>query len=154
MDMPKPGPEHRALERLAGHWVGEETIHPGPFDPAGGTARAEVTNTMAVAGFALVQDYAQERGGAVSFRGHGILRWDAAAGEYAFYWVDSFGMPPSEYRGKLVDDVLSMSYAGPMGLARAVWTLVGSDRYDYRMEVSGDSGASWHPFMEGAYRRA
>jgi hypothetical protein len=108
---------------------------------------------MDVEGFALVQDYAQERGGTVTFRGHGILRWDAAAAEYAFLWIDSFGLPPSEYRGRFDGDTLAMSVQGPMGHARARWTFIGGDRYDYHMEVSPD-GTHWAPFLEGTYRRS
>lgn len=152
MEMPKPGPEHKALERLAGVWVGEETIHPGPFDPVGGKATARVENVMAVGGFALVQDYAQERGSGVNFNGHGVLRWDGPAGEYAMAWVDSSGMPPSEFRGKFAGEVLTLVSKGPMGHARATWTLQGAAGYDYKMDVSQD-GATWHPFMVGTYRR-
>ena len=152
MDLPKPGPEHKALERLAGTWVGEETIHPGPFDPVGGKATAVVRNVMAVGGFALVQDYEQTREGGVNFIGHGVLRWDGPAGEYSLLWVDSTGFPPSEYRGKFAGEVLTLSYKGPMGHSRAIWTLKGATGYDYRMELSQD-GATWHPFMDGSYRK-
>ena len=61
-------------------------------------------------------------------------------------------MPPSEFRGALEDDVLTLLTAGPQGMVRAVWELRDPDRYTYRMQVSPD-GTNWFPFMEGTYAR-
>lgn len=152
MDMPKPSPQQKKLERLAGDWDGDEKVYPTPWDPAGGPARGRVKNVMAVDGFALVQEYEQERGGAVNFRGHAILHHDAAASEYVLVWIDNSGMGLSTYRGTFEGDVLTMSSKQPMGQARATWTIEGKDTYRYLMEVSPD-GAAWHPFLEGTYRR-
>lgn len=44
MDMPKPGDPHQKLAALVGGWSGGETLHPSPSDPAGGTARAQVSD--------------------------------------------------------------------------------------------------------------
>ena len=44
MDMPKPGDVHKRLSALVGNWSGRETLQPAPWDPAGGSARARVTN--------------------------------------------------------------------------------------------------------------
>ena len=151
MDMPRPTPDHLALERLAGEWIGEEKLHPSPWDPVGGTAAARVTNRMILDGFALAQDYAQERGGGVTYRGHGVLRFDPASGGYVVWWIDSVGTPPGEFRGSLAGDTLALTQQGAMGHARATWKIA-ADRYDYRMDVSPD-GAVWHPFLEGTYRR-
>jgi hypothetical protein len=151
--MPKPGPEHKALERLAGDWVGEEKIHPGPFDPVGGKATSRVRNAMVAGGFAMAQDYEQTRDSGMTFAGHGVFRWDGPAGEYALQWIDSTGFPPGDYRGKFAGEVLTLVHAGPMGHVRATWVLRGAAGYDYRMDVSPD-GATWHPFLEGSYRKA
>ncbi len=153
MDLPKPGPEQKALERLAGEWIGDETVHPSPFDPVGGKATSTVKNAVAAGGFALAQDYVQSRGGNVHFEGHGVFRWDGMAGEYALAWIDSTGFPPSEFRGKFAGEVLTLVSKNPMGMTRATWTLKGATAYEYRMDVSGD-GSTWQPFLEGTYRRA
>jgi len=39
-EMPKPTRAHRALEMLAGDWLGEEKTHPSPFDSWKGGPRA------------------------------------------------------------------------------------------------------------------
>jgi hypothetical protein len=153
MEMPRPTAEHRVLERLAGEWIGTETLHPSPFDPGGGTAVGRVVNRPSLDGFALVQDYEQERGGRVTFRGHGVFRYDVEAREYVLHWFDSTGMRPDTFRGGFHEDTLTLTTQGPMGHIRASWNLRDADAIVYRMHVSGD-GTSWEPFMEGTYTRA
>jgi hypothetical protein len=150
--MPQPTEAHRRLERIAGTWVGEEKIHPTPWDPAGGAAVGRAQNRVALDGFALVQDYEQERDGRVNFRGHGVMRWDPARQHYAMHWFDSSGVPPSEFRGQFDGDVLTLTCAAPQGHSRAVWDFREPDAYHFRMEVSPD-GNQWTPFMEGRYAR-
>ena len=152
MEMPKPSAAQKKLERLAGSWEGEETVHPSPWDPAGGKATGRVENRIAVDGFALVQDYEQDRGRPALFRGHAVVHHDAAAGDYVLRWIDNSGMGESTYRGTFEGDALTLASAGPMGHSRATWTLDGADAYRYLMEVSPD-GAAWHPFLEATYRR-
>jgi hypothetical protein len=38
VQMAPPSDHHHKLKTLAGKWVGEETIHPTPWDPKGGAA--------------------------------------------------------------------------------------------------------------------
>jgi hypothetical protein len=97
MEMPTPTEAHRRLEKLVGRWSGEEKMTPMPFDPEGGVAIGRVDNRVALDGFAVVQDYEQERGGAITYRALGVYRWDADKDEYVLYWYDSMGGPPSEY---------------------------------------------------------
>lgn len=99
MEMPKPADAHRKLERVVGRWTGEEKLFPSPWDPKGGTASSRVENRLALDGFAIVQDYEQERNGKICFRGHGVLRWEAQQQCYEMYWFDSMGMPPNIFRG-------------------------------------------------------
>ena len=153
MDMPKPGEEHRRLGKLVGVWKGEEKLSPSPWDPVGGTATGKVENRSALDGFAVIQEYEQERNGAVSFRGHGVFCWDSAQNSYLFQWIDSMGMPPSDFRGTFEGDVLTLSNKGPMGQSRAVFDLRDKDVYRFRMEISPD-GNQWLTFMDGRYERA
>ena len=150
--MPTPHPQMKQLERLAGTWEGEETVHPSPFDPAGGSARATVRNTIAADGFALVQDYEQDRGRPEKFRGHGFVHHDPVTSQFVFQWIDNSGMGAGTFRGGFEGDVLSLVQETPAGRMRATWTLDGGETYRYRMDVSPD-GASWFPFLEGVYRR-
>ena len=150
MDMPKPTEAHRKLEKLVGSWSGEERLHPSPWDPQGGTALGRVRNRVALDGFIVVQDYEQERGGSINFRGHGVFSWDPSRPCYLLHWFDSMGMPPNEFRGNFQGDVLIMTSQGPQGHSRAVFDFVEKGLYRFRMEVSQD-GDQWYTFMEGKY---
>ena len=143
--------EQRSIGVLAGIWRGGETIAPAPWNPAGGEAETTVEFRPALGGQVLVQEYTQTRraDGAV-FAGHGVLRWDAAAGEYVLHWFDSFRTAPSEFRGELHDGELRLGRTQP-GIARASWRVSG-DTMTHRLEVSAD-GASWATYIEGTYRR-
>ena len=153
MDMPRPGAEHEKLKQFAGMWIGEETIHPSPMDPAGGGAKARVENRLALEGFVVVQDYAQEKDGKVGFRGHAVFGYDASRKQYVMDWWDSFGQGRSEYRGIFQGDRIEFTTDTPMGKARATFDFPRGDRYTFKMEISMD-GTLWVPFMEGQYTRA
>jgi len=154
MEMPKPGDAHKKLAALVGEWTGDETLHPSPWDPAGGGAQAQVTNRWVADGFALVQEYEQRRNGRVSFRGHGVFWFDPTRDEYVMHWWDSMGGSAGEYRGRFDGDVLLLSAPMPQGgHSRTSWRLTGPDAHTFLMEVSPD-GQAWQPAMEGRYRKA
>ena len=152
MEMPKLTPAHYKLERMVGEWLGREHIRLSPFDPNGGDAVGRVSNRRALDGFAVVQDYQQERQGTVSLRGHAVIRWDAGEQCYIMYWFDSVGMPPNEFRGDFAGDVLVLTNQAPQGQTRATFDYSDPDLYQYRMDVSPD-GNQWFPFMTGEYVR-
>jgi len=153
MDMPRPGDAHKKLSSFVGDWIGTETLHPSPWDPAGGTAAARVVNRWVVDGFAVVQDYEQRRGGAVNFRGHGVIWFDAARQQYVMHWVDSMSGNNSEHRGAFTGDVLTLGAPMPMGgHSRTVWDFSKPGAYTFLIEVSPD-GQNWAPAMSGAYTK-
>ena len=153
MEMPKPGDAHKKLSALVGEWSGGEKLHPSPWDPAGGTARATVSNRWIVDGFAVMQTYEQRRDGKVTFRGHGVFWFDPLKQEYVMHWWDSMAGIGGEYRGQFNGDVLTLGAPMPQGgQSRTSWTLTGRDGHTFLMEVSPD-GERWHPAMEGRYRK-
>lgn len=150
--MPRPTSAHKKLERLAGQWTGREQISPSPWDPRGGPAVGRVRNRVVLDGFAVIQEYEQERDGGAGFKGHGVFRWDVLQNCYVFHWFDSMGMPPTEYRGTFEGDVLKLTAPAPQGQSRAVFDLAQPNKYTFRLEVSQD-GKTWHPFLEGKYEK-
>jgi hypothetical protein len=152
MDMPKPGDGHRQLEKLVGNWVGDEKLFPSPWDQKGGVAQARVHNRRALDGFAVIQDYEQSRGGAVTFAGHGVFSFNPQTGIYSMHWWDTMGFPPNDFTGKFDGDVLTLTHKSPMGTNRAEFDVSVPGAYTFKMEVSQD-GQNWQPFMEGKYRR-
>jgi hypothetical protein len=152
--MPRPTEEHRKLARLAGRWVGEETLSPSPWGP-GGAATGRFDMRVDVDGFFVIQDYVEEKDGRTSYRGHGIFGWDAEQKCYAWYWVDSIGMvPPAPARGQWEGDTLTFEHA-PVGDQRGRYTtrFVSADEITFSIENSRDGGKTWQQFMEGRYRR-
>ena len=93
MEMPTPGDAHRRLEVLVGTWIGEETMHPSPWDPQGGVADGTIENRLALDGFNVIQEYTQSRDGQQTFAGHGVFGWDGQRGCYTLHWFDTMGTP-------------------------------------------------------------
>jgi hypothetical protein len=138
---------------MAGVWVGEEKIYPSQWVLGGAVADARVENRIALGGLILVQDYAQTKDGRALFEGHGVLRWDAAAGQYVMHWFDSMGMPPEEFRGTCTGGVLAMTARSAQGgLTRATWDYSTPGAYTFRMEVQ-DSAGQWSAMMDGSYTK-
>ena len=152
MSMPKPTEAHQKLAKLAGRWRGIEKLHPSPFDPAGGEAEGRVDNRLALDGWIVLQEYEQERGGAVNFKGHGVFSFDPGRNVHVMTWWDSFSGVANEYAGDWQGDVLTLNAKTPHGHSRAGFDLSKAGEYGFKMEVSPD-GNQWFPFMEGQYRR-
>jgi hypothetical protein len=153
MQMPKPTDAHHKLERFAGRWIGNEKLSPSPWDQKGGTAVGRCDNKITADGFALAQDYEQERDGAVNFRAHGVFNYDAMQKTYLLHWWDSMGMGTAIFKGSFEGDKLQLTCALPKGFNRATWEFRGASHYHFLIEISGD-GHQWNTMIEGEYSRA
>jgi len=151
-DMPRPGPEHDILARMAGSWVCEETMHPSAWSPEASTSEGR-SSTRMLEGFFAVCDYEQVKDGSVTFRGHGVYGWDPVAAEYVMYWFDSMGGAGGVARGTYADGVLTFQSTSPMGHHRYRYTFPDADRMTFQMAHSED-GETWKPTMDSIYRRA
>jgi len=153
MEMPRPTEAHRRLHQMAGSWKGEETVHPSPWDPRGGTATGAIESRVALDGFAVVQDYVQSKGGRPVFTGHAVFTWDASRGSYLMYWFDCMGLPPAvPSPGTWTDDAAVFVDENPMGRSRYTYQFPTPNEMTMKIEMSLD-GSTWRPFLEGAYRR-
>ena len=150
MEMPRPTPGHLLLEKLAGFWEGEETMHPSQWDPKGGTATGRNKQRLSLGGFALVTDYEQERDGVVTFTGHGVMTYDTKEACYVLHWFDCMGSPPEVFKGTFDGDVLTLAHGGPGMHARLTYDLSGEKRMTTRMEMSSD-GEEWRTLFDGSY---
>lgn len=153
MDMPQPTPGHALLERMAGHWSGEETMHPSRWDPAGGKATGVTQSRMGLGGFALISNYHQERDGQVAFRGHGVYTYDPDRELYRLHWFDSMGNEPEVFTGHMEDEILTLSHEGPPMHARMTYDLSTPGQMLGTMDMSED-GQEWQRLFEGVYRRS
>ena len=108
---------------------------------------------MALGGFALVTDYEQERDGAITFSGHGVMTFDAKADTYTLHWFDSMGYPPEVFTGSFDADVLMLAHGGPGMHARLTHDLGEPGVWRSKMEMSRD-GSQWSTLFDGVYRRS
>ena len=153
MGMPAPAEQHRKLQALSGTWVGEEKLYPSPWDQAGGTATGRIEARPGLDGFFVISDYQQERGGQVTYRGHGVYGYDTQTGRYTMSWFDSMGMSAgAPALGVWEGNVLTFANQTPMGHSRYIYTFQSEGRHTFRMEHSQD-GKAWSPFMEATYTR-
>lgn len=152
MEMPKLGPQQEYLMRFLGDWEGVEQLATSPWGP-GGPARGEVTFRRVTDGFAMVQDYAQERSGRISFRGHGVFAIDPADDTVLWYWFDSLGLPPLEpARGHWEGDSLILRKITPRGEACHTLRLDGNT-FHYRIENKLIGQSEFTTFLTGTYVR-
>lgn len=151
MDMPKPSQGHLKLERLAGSWEGEETMHPSQWDPKGGTATGRNAIRMALGGFATICDYEQERDGTVTFTGHSVTTYNPKRDLYSLHWFDCMGSPPEVFEGGFDGDRFIVAHGGPMHV-RLTYDLSEPRVMHSRMEMSRD-GSEWNTLFEARYVR-
>ena len=154
-DTPKPGPEHEKLHRLAGRWVGEETLSASPWGP-GGPAIGRYEARVDVDGFCVIQEYVQERNGRASYRAHGVLGWNQPEACVVWYWVDGMGpAPTTAARGHWEGDALVLENLGSPGTrGRYTYRLQGDELLTFTLENSADDGQSWTTLLHASYRRA
>jgi len=77
MQTPSLVREHRALEKLAGHFSGPERMHSSYWNDEPKRGEAVTDARVALDGFAVVQDYEQRLEDGSRFAGHGVFRYDA-----------------------------------------------------------------------------
>jgi len=152
MEMPRPTPGHLLLEKLAGSWEGEETMHPSQWDPKGGIATGRNKQRLSLGGFALVTDYEQERDGKITFTGHGVYTYDQTEDRYSLHWFDCMGSPPEVFVGGFEGDVLTLAHGGPGMHARMTYDLSTPGTMMSMMEMSPD-GEDWKVLFEANYKR-
>jgi hypothetical protein len=152
MEMPTPSNGHRRLKKIAGQWEGEEKMYPSPWDPKGGSAIGRIKSRIALNGFALINDYEQERDGRISFSGHGVFTYDPKADAYTLVWVDCMGAPPEIFKGQFEGDVLKLAHGGPGMHVRLTYDVGESDVLSTSMEMSQD-GNAWNRFFDARLKR-
>jgi Protein of unknown function (DUF1579) len=152
MEMPKPNEHHRWLERFAGNWKGEETMHPSAWCPTMTKAEGRMDNRVGLDGFVVITDYEQIKDGAVCFRGHGVYTYDAKENQYLLHWFDVASPKCEIFRGKPNGDSISLTSVGVMGHHRLTNTFSAPGKMTTKMEMSQD-GKDWATVLDSSYTR-
>jgi hypothetical protein len=136
------------LTALVGDWEGEEALAASPW-AAAGTARGRLAFRPGVGDAALLLDYAQERDGAVTLTGHGVLTGDGLG----WWWFDSLGARPhAPGAGAWVDGALVLERVTPRGTNRTALRVDG-DALEQRIAVCLAGEAAFAELVVGRYRR-
>jgi hypothetical protein len=152
MDMPKTGPEHARLLAFVGEWEGDEQLAASPWGPAG-VAFGRMSFRADLDGFAVIQDYIEQKNSHITFRGHGVFMVDPQTKDILWYWFDSLGFPPeAPARGRFEGDVLTMNRVSARGAARYVYR-INADSCEFSIENKFPNDPDFSLFMKGTYTR-
>jgi hypothetical protein len=88
MQMPKPAPEMKELQRLVGTWSTDEKFEVSQMMPAGGSATGTNTVRLGPGGFSVLMEQ-HSKSSMGPFAGHGVMSWDPNDRAYKFAWTDS-----------------------------------------------------------------
>lgn len=148
--VPKPGPEHKAITAFAGKWSFEGTLQEGSMGPGGPVTFTE-TCELFEGGFALVcrSEGKNPMGPAKSLS---IMTYDTEKKAYTYYGVESGG-PPFMATGKSDGktwDWKTTSKMGDQTMDTAVTVVLTSPTSQtFEMKMSTDGGKTWKPVMSG-----
>lgn len=142
MKMAAPGPEHTALNPLAGSW---KTVTKMWSNPAGDpvTSEGSCERSWVMGGRYLVANY-KGMFGAMPFEGMEVLGYDNQKKQYVSSWVDNMGTGIVMSTGAAMDPTshsftLSGSMTDPMGnasMTREVTNIVDGNTYTMTMFAS------------------
>ncbi|HET7498471.1 MAG TPA: DUF1579 domain-containing protein [Candidatus Eisenbacteria bacterium] len=157
MKMAAPGPEHAALNPLAGSW---KTVTKMWNSPSGEPVTSEGTceRSWIMGGRYLVANYKGDFAG-MAFEGMEVLGYDNMKKQYVSSWVDNMGTGIMMTQGPSMDPAthsytLSGTMIGPSGqetTAREVTNIVDGNTYTMTMFAS-DHGQE-QKMMEITYSR-
>jgi hypothetical protein len=153
MDTRQPGPEHAALDRLVGTWVGDEHMHPSQWCPQPRVVKGTSVSKKALNGFAVITDYTQMDGDVVTFTGHGVYTWSNEEQCMVLTWFDCMGSKPEVFKGNFDGNVLVMAHGGPGPHVRMRYEYISADQMHGSMEMSLD-GEKWDKMFDGKYQKS
>ncbi|HUD64736.1 MAG TPA: DUF1579 family protein [Candidatus Sulfotelmatobacter sp.] len=149
MEVPKPGPEHKKLDVLAGSWTLDGDMKPSPMGPGGKMTETEKCDWMD-GGFFLVchTDFKSSMGDGA---GLSILGYSADDKAYTYREYNSWG-ESMESKGSVDNDTWTWTNDEKMGgtimKGRFTMKLLSPTSYTFTFEMSQD-GTKWTTVMDG-----
>jgi hypothetical protein len=145
---PKPGPEHKVLQRLEGTW--DTTMKAGGMEYKG-----TMTYKMELGGLWLVGSLESDLGGQ-KFYGKGLDSYDAKKRKYVGYWFDSMGTTPLAMEGTYDEAKKTMTLVGRgpgMDGKETTWRSVSRMPDNNTIEQSMYVGEGQDPMFTITYKR-
>jgi Protein of unknown function (DUF1579) len=146
---PKPGPEVKKLDVLAGSWTVEGDIKPGPMGPGGKMTETEKCDWME-GGYFLVchVDFKSSMGNGY---GMGVMGYSKDDKAYTYHEFNSWGESMNS-KGAVDGDIWTWTSDDKMGdkivKGRFVMKMTSSSSYDFTYETSPD-GSKWTMAVDG-----
>ena len=145
---PKPGPEHKFLQRQVGTW--ETTMKAGGMEHKG-----TVTFKMELGGLWLVGSMESDLGGQ-KFAGKSMDTYDARKKKYVSVWFDSMSTTPLTMEGGYDKENKTVTMVGDgvgMDGKPARWKSVSSMKDDDTIDMSMYVGDGKEPMFTLTYKR-
>jgi len=147
---PKPAPEHKKLEMLAGSWVVEGDVKPNPMGPGGKMSETEKCEWME-GGFFLVCHVDFKTANSGNGSGLSVLGYSIADKAYTYREFNSWG-EFEDSKGTLDGDTWTWTSDEKMGdnvmKGRFTMQFTSPVSYSFTYEMSPD-GAKWTTLVDG-----
>lgn len=108
--LPKPGPEHKTLEKLVGNFDGKIKMYMEPGKPPVESTMT-LSRSVALGGFYIAETVKAEIFG-MPFEGRGLLGYNPRDKKYFTEWADSMSPTTTTLHGTYDEKTKSFHYAG------------------------------------------
>jgi hypothetical protein len=147
---PKPAPEHKKLDVLAGSWAVEGDVKPNPMGPGGKMSETEKCEWME-GGFFLVCHVDFKSANSGNGSGLSVIGYSTGDKAYTYREFNSWG-EFEDSRGTLDGDTWTWTNDDKMGDAmvkgRFIMKFTSPASYTFTYETSPD-GAKWTAIVDG-----
>ena len=149
MSMPKPAPEVSKLDYLAGDWISEGDMKPGPMGPGGKITSTDQVKWME-GKFFIVMD-SKFKGAMGDGTALAVMGFDPDKKVYTYNEYNSMGQV-NHSEGTITGDTWNWTSDENMGgqtfKGRYTMKVLSPTAYSFKYEVSQD-GTSWTTVMDG-----
>ncbi len=149
MEMPKPGPEHKKLDVLAGSWTLDGDVKASPMGPGGKVTETEKCDWME-GGFYLVCQIGFTSKVMGNGSGITIMGYSNEDKTYTYREFNSWG-EFTDSKGTVDGDKwtwINEQKMGPIVKGRFNMKMTSPTSYDFSYEISQD-GTKWSTIMDG-----
>ncbi len=146
MQMPKPAPELKQLDWMAGSWKLDGDAKPSPMGPGGKMTMTEDIHWMQ-GGFFLVSHSKFAGAGMGEGSGVSIMGYDADAKKFTYNEFNSFG-EATKSMGTVDGKTWTWYGEDKMGKGKFIMNLTSPTSYTFQYDMSPD-GNTWTTVMTG-----
>lgn len=146
MPMPKPAPELKQLDWMAGKWKLDGDAKPGPMGPGGKMTMTEEVHWMQ-GGFFLVAHSKFSGAGMGEGSGVSIIGYDSDAKKFTYNEFNSFG-EATKSMGTVDGKTWTWYSEDKMGKGKFIMEVTSPTSYNFKFDMSQD-GTNWMTVMSG-----